>query len=116
MRPFFILLSVVALLSCVERRTTDPYINGATRVINIPEDYEQNICSDALFESVDLVPLETTEECLIGRVDRLLICDSLYLINDTRQRVLVFDRTGKFRYQIGKRGGAPNEYLEVRDF
>ena len=79
MRPFFILLSVVALLSCVERRTTDPYINGATRVINIPEDYEQNICSDALFESVDLVPLETTEECLIGRVDRLLICDSCTL-------------------------------------
>ena len=117
MRSFiFIFFVLLFFSSCVEQKKVDPYANESTRIINVPEDYTVSVCSENLFSSVKLLPLETKEECLIGRMDRLVICDSLFIINDTRQRILVFDREGAFLRQIGKRGGGPGEYLEVRDF
>jgi hypothetical protein len=37
--------------------------------------------------------------------------DNLYLLDGRNARVLLFDRTGKFVRQIGKRGGGPGEFL-----
>ena len=103
MRSFiFIFFVLLFFSSCVEQKKVDPYANESTRIINVPEDYTVSVCSENLFSSVKLLPLETKEECLIGRMDRLVICDSLFIINDTRQRILVFDREGAFLRQIGK--------------
>lgn len=63
-------------------------------------------------DSVTYLPLETTDECLIGHIKSISVLDSLFLILDNKtETVLAFDKSGHFRYQIGNQGEGPEEYI-----
>jgi len=63
-------------------------------------------------------PLETVNENLIGMDLRVKYNDSLYLIMDeaTKDRIHVFDKTGKYRSSIADVGEGPNTLPSLKDF
>ena len=74
--------------------------------------------SDRIFGKVEMIPLETTDDCLIGRNPELLLDDHYFFICERQQQtVLRFDKSGKFINRIGRRGGGPGEFQgEIADF
>lgn len=62
--------------------------------------------------------LEASDECLIGEVYKLSFRNDKYYILDRHQRkaLFVFDKDGKFRNCIGRRGRGPGEFIEPTDF
>ena len=68
-------------------------------------------------EVVKLIPLETTKDCLIGEIDKVVqYRNNIYVFDLRQQRLLWFGSDGKFHGQIGQRGKGPGEYLEMQDF
>jgi len=67
-------------------------------------------------KELSYLPLETSPQCLIQEIDKILFSKSFIFINDTRKRLLQFDRNGKFLRQIGYMGRGPEEYPDVYDF
>jgi hypothetical protein len=64
------------------------------------------------------VPLETSDECLIGYVDKTLIKNNKIYVADFHrsEAIFVFDMNGKFLFKIARKGQGPGEYISVRDF
>lgn len=63
-----------------------------------------------------IIPLETTEECLIGTISKICADKSLLVIFDKQnQSVFRFSNKGKFLGKIGKRGRGPLEYNKLTD-
>ncbi|MFR3330416.1 MAG: 6-bladed beta-propeller [Odoribacter splanchnicus] len=67
-------------------------------------------------DSVEIVKLETAQECLMGAVKRIYSVDSLLFISDSNEKLFVFDRSGKFRNTIGTLGRGSDELLSMVDF
>ena len=65
-------------------------------------------------ESIQLVPLETTDESLIKRIERMVIQDGKVYIQNHILNVLVFDENGKFLLSTSKRlGQGPDDYFRM---
>lgn len=71
-------------------------------------------------ESIELIPLETTDDCLIGWIPEIIATENYYYmisaVGYDFQKLYVYDKQGKFVRQISSRGQGGNEFLEVRDF
>lgn len=75
--------------------------------------------SRELFKSVELIPLETTDKSLIGRVDKAVFFDSVVCVMDktTAGNICVFNaNTGKYLWKIGSYGRGRGEYIRLYDF
>ena len=69
---------------------------------------------DTIFSSYKLIPLETSEEFLIGNIDRIIKCPGCYCIQDRENaNVFIFEENGKFRCKLGNKGHARNERLDA---
>ena len=69
---------------------------------------------DTIFSSYKLIPLETSEEFLIGNIDRVIKCPGCYCILDRdNASVFIFEENGKFRCKLGNKGHARNEHLDA---
>ena len=69
---------------------------------------------DTIFSSYKLIPLETSEEFLIGNIDRIIKCPGCYCILDRENaNVFIFEENGKFRCKLGNKGHARNEHLDA---
>ena len=62
-------------------------------------------------ESIEYIPLETTDSCLISNTSSLIADDNyIFLSNGKTSEVFQFSRKGKFIRQIGRVGEGPGEY------
>ena len=62
-------------------------------------------------ESIEYIPLETTDSCLISNTLSLIADDDyIFLYNGKTTQVFQFNRKGKFIRQIGRVGEGPGEY------
>ena len=69
---------------------------------------------DTIFSSYKLIPLEASEEFLIGNIDRIIKCPGCYCIQDRENaNVFIFEENGKFRCKLGNKGHARNEHLDA---
>ena len=86
--------------------------------INIPlTSGDKPLFADSLFCGKEIVPLETTPECLISPIDKLEIADDkLYLLDNEQDFIFIFSRQGKFINKIDDIGRGPEEYYELSDF
>ena len=71
-----------------------------------------------IFERIELIPLETTDESIFRDIDRLIYHDGVLYIQGAwdERRVFAFDLTGKFRFKINDWGQGPASYLHIADF
>ena len=85
-------------------------------------DGSQQIALDCLetgsiiLNDVDYIPLETTDQSLLGRIDKILYRkNQFYVLDKMTGGVYVFDRTGRFLTSVRKYGEGPDEYIEMMD-
>lgn len=70
-----------------------------------------------LFSKVEIIPLETSDSCLLVSIDKIVNVDGLLYIFDGRRPALyVFDEKGTFVRQISRWGDGPGEHLLISDF
>jgi len=115
---FFLLVSLLILLLASCSKGIDSQLNfgDAKYVIDAKNVFSKMTPQDSLFSSITLIPLETTDDCLIRMITGLKIQDSLIYINSFFQELLVFDFTGKFVRKIGSLGNGPGEFNYMGDF
>jgi hypothetical protein len=107
--PFFSLL----LFSCTNNKTeTD---NQALSVINL--DKSKSGADTFEFESVQFIPLETRDDCLVGNIDKIVYQNKIFYILDRSQKtVSLFSEEGKHIHTIQATGLGPFEYVDIQDF
>lgn len=104
---------IFILLSCNSNR------KNTTPILKVSDDIlEHNIKLSELISDYKIIPLETTENGIIGQPDKIIVHDDQFFILDSRKAktVFVFSREGKFIRKIGKNGKGPGEYNAPRDF
>ncbi|ASB47949.1 6-bladed beta-propeller [Alkalitalea saponilacus] len=87
-------------------------------VINLQVPQEENFLkSSDYFDSIKIVPLETTEKSLIASINRLVVShDYIYILDRTSNSVLAFNNCGTFSFRIKSFGRGPAEYTQIGDF
>ena len=79
---------------------------------------KQNVPIDEYVKSYDgYIPLETTDESLVGNISKLLYENGkLIVVDKENNKILVFDAaTGKFLNCVGHQGRGPKEFISLRD-
>ena len=68
------------------------------------------------FEHIELIPLETNDDVLMGKAYMVTFYLNSYYFFDVQQQIVyVFDDAGKFVSKIAKRGQGPGEYGRIED-
>ncbi len=78
-----------------------------------------NIKLSSYFSSLEFIPLETNNEALLGRINKLHVYnDTLFILDKTGSKgVFMFNRRdGSFLGRIGSIGSGPGEYSSLEDF
>jgi len=67
---------------------------------------------------IKYVTLETSRDCLIGTINKILIRNNRIYVSDFNQArsLFVFDLDGKYLFKISKIGKGPGEYISLHDF
>ena len=113
MRISLFLVSLL-LLSCSKQE--DKVILNS---IIINPDICQNYIdlSPILEDNVEIIKLETSEDCLISDIDRLEFKeDKIFILDRNGQNMFVFNNKGKYINNIGHRGSGPGEFAYIWDF
>ena len=63
-------------------------------------------------EDIEFLPLETTDECLLGDNIMNIVATSKDIIIFDYEACYRFDRKGKFKNKIGVKGNGPGEYVK----
>jgi hypothetical protein len=59
-----------------------------------------------------IIPLETNDSSLLYEITKLIVMDDRYVIF-SKSKIVVFDLSGKYLCNIGRKGQAPNEYTHI---
>ena len=79
--------------------------------------YEKQMPLSAFFKDVRYIPLETTRESLLGRINQLCMQgDTIFVLDGVMARsVLMFRKDGSYIGMVGSRGEGPSEYVAPTD-
>ena len=89
--------------------------SAPTYELDIPAIVEKSSV-DTLIKSYHFIPLETTEESMIGNISKLFAFHGTIAVLDFRQKkAFLFDKNGKFKCTLGHIGRGPGEYLSISD-
>ena len=71
-----------------------------------------------LIDSIQVIKLETNENCLISVVSKIMFDeDYLYILDEgVSEALFKYTRSGKFVQKIGNKGKGPGEYIRPSDF
>ena len=108
----FIIITFFCIVACSSNK-------GQDNLITIPIDptSSQSVDWEQLFDtaSMQVIPLETTDQSLLAWVDRVIITDTLYSFSSDNS-IYTFNQNGKFLFKIAHQGRGPGEYLVLDDF
>ena len=102
---------ILALSACGQVKEGTEYLSKTNEIM----EYEDNKLSSIL-ESFDVVPLETNDDCLIGRVTSVKKRGGRYYVMSDRKNLHVFDGNGRFVVKVSNVGQGPGEYEQLCDF
>lgn len=127
---FFYLPSLIIILTSCNNPGISKKINNETNSALLPYhiDLEGNmknikpVLLSSIGKKIEYIPLETTANSLVGSLNgvglslaKIIFSDSLIFISDG-EKLLQFERSGKFIKQIGTVGRGPGQYLEPINF
>ena len=112
-RTVFFVFLIVILFACHSEHEVDyPVLSVDITKMNVPSVFD-------IFEKIEIIPLETTDNSLIGGEGVGIIDfynNHYYILNGSTQSFFCFDEHGKFVRKIGNRGLGPQEYNYITDF
>ena len=113
-----LLLIICFLEGCSSERRKYISDREIKEIIINPEKTEDYLdISEVLSDSIDIIPLEVTENCLISDIKKLEFYKNRIFISDRiNAKIFVFDSEGIFLRSIGKQGRGPGEYSYMGDF
>ena len=130
MKYWFNLYFLLIFFSCVNKNNpnafvvphTEPFTEGQyvyypikDNRIKVDLNKPQTASLFDYFSHIELIPLETNDKVLIGWIEEITYNKGRYYVFDRQQhRIYVFDDSGKFMFQINKRGQGPGEYITIR--
>ena len=107
---YFLLVSKLLLFSCNETKQSD--------LLEILVNIKQNnsLLLSEIAEEITAIELELTNESLINpdRIKRIVTSEN-YIFVGGMDRILVFNKSGKFVRSIGSKGQGPGEYRNIRN-
>ena len=108
----FIAILSVATISCSDRSSKMLLDLGVIQIdIHSAEKCDFTEIIDTLFH---VVKLETTQNSLIGEIDKLEISNNyIYITDDMAKSVFRFDMSGNFISKVNAYGRGPGEYLSI---
>ena len=118
MKKILLILVVTGIFLAVGCNNTKPEENGI-KIIEIDLDQAKRINTAEWFDSVQLVPLETTDQSLFSSAGSVILNeDFIYLYDRKVRAILIFDHnTGKFIKSTSHLfGQGPNDYINILDF
>lgn len=73
----------------------------------------RNMSVSELFSGIEMIPLETTDESLLGWIDHIEFYeDKIYVFqSNVGSGVFVFSKDGKFLSKLSRQGRGPGEYI-----
>ncbi len=85
--------------------------------IEVPEKFDMLNIDNAIKE-MKYVRLETNENSIIGRIDKILMYkNSIYILdNSFAEAIYIFDIKGNHIKTISRKGHGPEEYIKITDF
>ncbi|MCM0343367.1 6-bladed beta-propeller [Bacteroides fragilis] len=114
-----LLLIIITLLGCSSNKKQEPISKSGVPVINLSEDVS-TVLSLLLSESaekLEIVPLEMTDQSMLGEIRRIQVTDHNIWIDHGREFYIYrFSRSGKFLNKIGSIGQGPGEYTTYSTF
>jgi hypothetical protein len=71
-----------------------------------------------IFETIEIISLETKDESLIKEITKVRIFDDYIYIYDRSYsgRLIVYDSNGNYIRKIGIKGEGPDDYIDISDF
>ena len=116
MKHFWIIILVSGCCSCSRQKT--PLLSLKTFYIEKAFNMKQEIVYiDSLCDSISIIPLETSDEILMAGHGRCYLYNNLLFIHHSgynmNDRLSVFDLSGKYLRDIGRRGQGPGEYISI---
>jgi hypothetical protein len=68
-------------------------------------------------DSVSYIPLETKDNCLISKIEKMIVWNNRYYIWDKMlETIYCYGSDGKYIFKIAKKGAGPEEYQNISDF
>ena len=101
----------LCIVCCSNNKTSCEY--PVIDVVNSIGKYQKVYCSD-FFSSIELIPLETRDDCLLdfNYYHVIELNDKIIITRgDNRTQLYCFSRTGKYMNKIGQRGQGPGDYV-----
>jgi hypothetical protein len=85
-------------------------------IVKFNKKYEEHV-SSSIKPTVSYIPLQTTSECLIGEISKLVYTDKyIYIWDGMSNKLYQFDTNGQFVRQIGQIGEGPGRYIKICAF
>lgn len=81
------------------------------------ENTTESICYSLFVDSISYITLNTNDSCIMSGIDRIYLSDDfLFVKDDKRAGILVFDLNGNFLTQINFYGNGANEFTSINSF
>jgi hypothetical protein len=112
---FYFAVNLMVIFSCSNSKDK---VSALTEIYIDPSQVESayDIAGD-IESDWDMVVLETSDDCLIGNIDKLIYRNNIYyLLDNNGNTVFLFDSKGKFISKLHKKGTGPDEYSQLGAF
>ena len=113
---YILILIALGLFSCGGKK----HQSNKLETISINGNIRQTLNFSSFVDTIEFIPLETNEENLIGKVNRIIYKNEKYYLRTTQGmmngKLSVFNKAGKYLWGLNRIGNGLGEYLELRDF
>lgn len=112
----FILVFLSFFIFSCSRNVTEKQISAELQPISIKEGEIEKLTEEDVVNSIHFMRLETTEDCLIDKIEQIQRHKGCTYILDAKENLFVFDEYGKFVRKIGQKGPGPEGYTGAHMF
>ena len=116
-KTYLVVLCCLLIMSCNDGSVYVEKINGNEMLVckaNMLSSEVKDLPLSELVESVEVIRLETNDNCLIKDIRKVFVTDNyISLIENDQRPCKLFDRKGNFITEIGKVGQGPHEYTSL---
>ena len=118
MRDTFFLFFAALSFACISCSRTNPVKEPDILKVELKE---TPVSVSELFSKVEVIPLETSDSCLLATILRVLVSgDTTYILTQDYPTfrhitLMAFDKKGNYLRSIGRVGQGPGEYSQIYD-